>query len=608
MKILKYIFILFIIFPISAQESFKVIQKLDTAFVHFLSKKTEHCIDKSHFLKNPVSNIQSKATLSEFLSDESNIYIKEYGRGMLSSISIRGTGATHTQILWNGIPVNSSLNGQTDLNTVYLDNENQLLIKKGGESVFYGSGAIGGVIFLNHLMNFSKKFQFENNFNYGSYDTYINSTKLTYSNSKIYLNGIFTGNFSKNNYIIPKIHQSNLNGEYQGKNFGLNAGYKVNFHNQINFLAEYNFLNRNLSQINNTYQKPKLITKNYRNLLSWKYHNKKWLNQLSTAWLQEFYKYFHDKSKVDFTNNQAQNFFLKNESFYHTKRKYEIIFGQSFQHTKGIGDGIGKHFQNTLAIYGSVRYHTRKIFGKISLRKEWNTLYKIPLLASLWFSKKIGNYQFGMNISNNFRSPTFNDLYWSPGGNPNLKPEKSYTIEADQSIKINSFKADLNLFFIKSHDLIQWQPVTQNFWQPINVQQVISKGVEISMSKKIIFSKKNYLNIHAAYTFQNVTDNKSNYALTYIPTHLGQINILYSNKKLSGECIARYTGKVYTTTSNTLFLEPYLLTDLKFSYQINHFLALGVGVFNLMNTYYETYPAHPQPGRNYHLNINIKIQ
>src|SRR5690606_5662237 len=44
-------------------------------------------------------------TLSELISRKSPIYFKNYGQGMLSTVSFRGTSSNHTAVLWNGINI-----------------------------------------------------------------------------------------------------------------------------------------------------------------------------------------------------------------------------------------------------------------------------------------------------------------------------------------------------------------------------------------------------------------------------------------------------------------------------------------------------------------------
>src|SRR5688572_23985310 len=45
-------------------------------------------------------------------------HLRSYGQGGLSTLSLRGAGAGHSSVLWNGLPLQSPLNGQLDLSQV----------------------------------------------------------------------------------------------------------------------------------------------------------------------------------------------------------------------------------------------------------------------------------------------------------------------------------------------------------------------------------------------------------------------------------------------------------------------------------------------------------
>ncbi len=607
MKTFTFLIISFVFLSLSAQEKKKDVQQLDTiVLTSLVSKKIENSVNLSKILNRAISTVDNSPTLTAFLTKETGLFFREYGRGMISGISVRGTGTSHTQILWNGIPLNSALNGQTDLNTLYLGNFNQLLLKKGGESIFFGSGALGGVIVMNHIIKYKKKKSIENIFNYGSFQTLINTTKITLSNKKLYLNLALNGNFSQNNYSIPDKNFVNTNGNYKGKDISVNAGFKFSKNNQIIFNSQYNFLDRNLSNTLSSVSKDKLITDNFRNALSWNYQSEKIFNKLTSAFVSEHYKYYFDKDTDEISRNSSGRYLIQNETYYQNK-KNEFILGQNFTHSKGKGDGIGKHFQNTKAIYFSYKFKNKKWQAKFNLRKEFHPLYKIPFLSSVYLNRKIGKYNLGIDFSNNFRSPTYNDLYWNPGGNPDLKPEKSYTLEINQNYYTNVLSLNFNLFYIHSSDLIQWKPNTNNYWQPINIQEVISKGLEFYFNYNYLLTGQNQIKFLAGYTYQKVSDLQTGKLLTYTPAHLAHLSVLFKNKKIQTEISARYTGKIYTTTSNTFYLKPYFLLDYRILYKINNYITAGGGIFNITNTYYETFPARPQPLRNYNININIKI-
>ena len=88
---------------------------------------------------------KSGSSLTDLLRYNSNIYFKENGYGMVSSASFRGTNAQQTAVVWNGININSQLTGQTDFNTLIPGNYGDVVVRSGGGSVQYGSGAVGGL-------------------------------------------------------------------------------------------------------------------------------------------------------------------------------------------------------------------------------------------------------------------------------------------------------------------------------------------------------------------------------------------------------------------------------------------------------------------------------
>ena len=100
---------------------------------------------------------KNQSSLSDLLNYNSSIYFKQYGRGQLSTVSFRGTTASQTAVVWNGININSQLTGETDFNTITSNDYNSISVKAGGGSVLYGSGAIGGTVHLNNELFFKKQ-------------------------------------------------------------------------------------------------------------------------------------------------------------------------------------------------------------------------------------------------------------------------------------------------------------------------------------------------------------------------------------------------------------------------------------------------------------------
>ena len=84
-------------------------------------------------------------TLEEALVLVPGVYVR-YGAEGVPRIDIRGFRTRHVLFLLNGIPLNSTYDGQFDPRTVPVEIIEEIKVTTGGGSVLYGSGGNGGII------------------------------------------------------------------------------------------------------------------------------------------------------------------------------------------------------------------------------------------------------------------------------------------------------------------------------------------------------------------------------------------------------------------------------------------------------------------------------
>ena len=121
----------------------------------FESKLQKHSIGSRNDVVNLLSlNLSINESFSDILQNNTTLYVKRYGS--LSTPSFRGTSASHTLFLWNGIPINSLSSAQTDLRLIPTNLFNDINISYGGNSTVFGSGSVGGSIHLNNKAVFKK--------------------------------------------------------------------------------------------------------------------------------------------------------------------------------------------------------------------------------------------------------------------------------------------------------------------------------------------------------------------------------------------------------------------------------------------------------------------
>jgi iron complex outermembrane receptor protein len=90
----------------------------------------------------------------------------------------------------------------------------------------------------------------------------------------------------------------------------------------------------------------------------------------------------------------------------------------------------------------------KKFYWELGAKQDF-VGYKSPFLFSASAKYLVNKwYQSSINISRNFKAPTFNDLYWEPEGNRDLIPE-TYQAEMSHYFSYYNFKLGLRLIISK---------------------------------------------------------------------------------------------------------------------------------------------------------------
>ncbi len=555
---------------------------------------------------------KNAASLTLLLNYNSVIYFKENGLGMVSSPSFRGTTAQQTAVVWNGININSQLLGQTDFNTITTRDFNNITVRSGGGSSIYGSGAIGGSIHLNNELIFKKAFQNEIFINYGSFNTFAINDKLRFSNHKLSSQISISRNSSDNDYVyLGTNNQKNENGQYYNTSLNSTFGYKINDFTILKLYSQVYDSERHFSGTLASKSKSKYQDFNTRNLLEWQSLFNSFDSQLKVAFLSEKNNYYENYNKQYFETSKAETFITKYNLGYQLNSKINIEGSIDYSKIKGFGSSIGNNIRNNGSVTFLFKHQILKALSyEWNIRKEFTDSFKSPLLFSVGSKYQVNsNYDLVLNISRNYRIPTFNDLYWVGLGNSNLKPESSYQGEIGQRLTFKNIVFSATAYYIDILDLIQWKPNTTNGnWNPNNVAKATSYGTEFKLDyEKKIGSNTFIFNSNYAYTVSE--DKKTKQQLVYIPFHKMNANVAFSHKKITANYQFLYNGYVYTATDHSTFLKSYLVSNIGIDYDFGKKTTSKIGfqIANLFNENYQSVAQRPLPGRNYSIYINFKI-
>ncbi|PHN92527.1 TonB-dependent receptor [Maribacter sp. 6B07] len=545
---------------------------------------------------------RTNGSLTSLLAFNSNIYFKENGFGMVSSPAFRGTNASHTAVIWNGININSQLNGQVDFNTINPFNYNSISIRSGGGSVQYGSGAIGGSIHLNSDLLFKEHFDNQVSIGYGSYKTKkINFNQSYGSRLMSYSLGV-NYNASDNNYKYLNTGEENKNGEFNNLNLNWNIGYVLS-ENQILKLYHQTFISdRNLSGNLVVLGRSKYKDNQYRTQLEWGSYGPKAISKIKLAYLQEEYKYFENKDAAIYSFGKVSNFLARYSLDYKLSKFFRLNSFLEYNNYKGAGDSFGSPKRDDFSATALLKHIiSSTIAYNLSVRQDFSSDFSSPLVFSFDGSYSLtDNYQVKINASKNFRTPTFNDLYWQPGGNLELVPEKSYQLDFGNVLNIGAVSMEYNGYYISTKDMIKWLPNNEGVWSPINIDDVEIYGAEAKIEANYSLGKNQELGIKTNYAYTVSEDKSTNEQLIYVPFHtangsleyrIADLNLFYQHLYNGSVSIVGGELKEYQVANlGATYTADILKKDLKYT--------IGVTINNVFNSYYENVALRPMPNRN----------
>jgi len=568
------------------------------------------------------------SSLSDLLSELTTVSVKSYGLTGLSSVSLRGMSSKHTAVLWNGFNLQSSMNGGVDMNTLPSFLIDEIDIQYGGSGALFGSGAIGGVIHLNNSLKLDKKIELGYNQSFGSFNNFFEGLKFNYSNKKFASSTRIYHNSGKNDFEFintqqfgkPKVKQENSASKQYGVlqsnliKINSNQSLTTNLWAQDYYREIPAMMTSSISAANENSELLRFSAAWNRN------------GEISSWYSRLYYNYeslVYRDSLIDLVS-KMKNYSLIGEI------ENKISLKNNFLLNTGINNTYDKvntanygtdQYRNRTAIYSSLKYFNNpKTFAAIlSIREELVDNEFTPFTFSLSSRYHVNKFiNLNTNISKNYNLPALNDLYWAPGGNPDLKSENGWSedlgINLNHSFSQNLLNIEISAFNINLNNHIIWLPTSSSYWSAENVEKLWSRGIETSLNYTYKVSdfklSTNFLYTYTKSTYEkseNTEESSVGKQLMYIPEHKGNAGLKASYKWLNVRYIHSCVGRRYITKDNSGSVDPYQVADLTiggvFKLKASD-LNINFKINNIWNETYEVMAFYAMPLR-YYLERNI---
>ena len=485
-------------------------------------------------------------SMADILTFNSSIFVKQYGRATVSTVAFRGTSASHTQVTWNGMRINSPMLGMTDFSMIpsYFVDDASLL--HGTSSVNETGGGLGGAVKLSTKPAEAEGFGVQFVQGIGSFRTFDEFLRLTYGSDRGQLstravystsaNDFRYTNYNKKMNIYDDDHnivdtyypvERNKSGAFRdlhilqeaycntggGDRFGLQAWFLDSKRGvpmlSVDHREDSDYINEQREQT-------------FRGILSWNRIGGRYKVGAGAGYIHTWQGYDFSKSLGNGTmadmirsRSRINTLYARADGEYYIGRKWLFTADMSVhQHfVESVDKTVLEHNPQSSAQGGSGRvaigYDKARVELSASVSAKWMPVERlglsvvlreemygrewapvIPAFFADYTVSKRGSVVLKASVSRNFRFPTLNDLYFMPSGNPDLKKEHGFTYDGGVSFatgKTGRWSLAGSAVWFDSYidDWIVWLPTFKGFWTPKNVKSVHAYGIELKANADI---------------------------------------------------------------------------------------------------------------------------
>ncbi len=560
----------------------------------------------------PVTSIQ------ELLEYVAGVDVRQRGaEGVQADISIRGGTFDQTLILLNGVNITDPQTGHHNLNLpVSLNQIERIEILEGPAARVYGPNAFSGAI--NIVTRQPDNTSLEVGVEGGSYGYFDAHGLGSFVTQKIQ-HAISVERKGSDGYIdntdfnISNIFYSGKVNLYSGtlsfqlgtesKGFGANSFYTPKYPNQ--------------------YEK----TETFFSSVKWQ-SNTKWHFTPVFYWRNHhdrFELYREDKYQLV----DGEHYVWKNDTIpswytthnYHLTNTYGLninswiqwsagksAFGAEYRSENILSNVLGKDLSQPKPVPGEDAQFTKSDSREtFSVFLEHTVFYHHFSATAGVMGNYILNSGLGLNVfpgidlsyqifsggkiftsfNTSLRMPTFTDLYYKGPtniGNPDLKPEKSATIEGGIKWNRPVFMGNLVAFYRNGTNIIDWVKMEEDdLWQPQNLTRLTSYGAEIQARVNLEkwLGKGFPQMVSIDYFYNNLEKKNADFISNYVLDNLkhkfvGSINyeiikhLIFNLKITFQDRAGTYTAFENGSSGREISYPPFWIVDSKLNYVLKH--------------------------------------
>lgn len=597
---------------------------------------------------------------AEALRGFAGVTLRDYGGiGGLKTVRVRGLGGGHTGVFIDGMPLNDAATGQADLSRVPLQGLERISLHIGQPSSLLQPAryfASASIVELNTTqLGDANKREFSAGMRTGSFgllNPYLNlHTKLN-ANYHTSMNISFTDAHGRYPYNLPSGEQPQTtvlreNSDVQILNLAFALRRNLKPYQTLTLRARYYDSERGLPGaviLYNPFASQRIWNRDIHINLQYEHSRPNRAGMLSGISFSRTRLRYLDPDFLDYDGvleslyNQHE-LYITNAFTYPLNNRITLALASDF---------LTQHLDANLPLFAYPDRYTW--LTNLAIEGDFNRLLtqagllttivreqtkygdtgnpqnRVTPFASIsyLFSDKEPSARIRLMYKNIFRMPTFNELYYSMVGNPNVRPEIAHQFNGGITTSWNlggttRISGSVDAFYNRVTDKIVTIPTKNLFvWSVLNFGKADIRGLEWQLQLEHDVSKHASVAAFFNYTFQRAVDVTSSeratyqHQLPYLPreTFSSKGSFTYKNFMLGYSSL--FNGHRFALNENIFenMLPSWWHHDVFISWKFQLYQAniqIRAEINNFLDRQYEVIRSFPMPGRGYFIRLQISF-
>ena len=585
--------------------------------------------------------------MGDALKRFAGVQVKDYGGvGGMKTVNIRGLGAGHTGVTYDGVQVGDCQSGQVDLSRFTLDNVSLVSLQIGQEDNIYQSAKAytsAGLINISTLQGvFDRKPHLTTTLHTGSYGLLAPSLLYHQQFSRLGISAYTSYERADGVYWftlkngIKTIHERRNNSDIKTWRGELNMSYQLTDKQTLQWKAYGFWSNRGLPGAviyDNTYSAERLKDKNvfaqmlYENRFSnrikmkaaakWNYAWSRYSDIPASGYKEDTYRQNETYLTATLWTNPLQGLNLSFAQDYAHNHLSMTLPKAANPTRNSLWTALAANYQiGPFSVNASLL--ATNIYERVKQGNASDGFHRLsPAFSMQW--RCLQDFRLRFGYKDIFRTPTLNELYYTGIGNRHLNPEMSRQWNLGTTYS-HTFNRTLQLsltadgYFGNVTDKIIAVP-KMFYWQMMNAGKVRQLGLDVSVNIEKRWGNDWTVSATGSYSLMKATDISDPTAvyyrnqIAYTPRHSGSASILLHTPWLDFSYNVLVMGERYTLSYNIPDnrMRPFADHSITLSREFNinkQQLRVQFDVRNLGNKNYEVVRFYPMPGTNWRLSVS----